>query len=408
MTLVSNLALLDVLRQSGLLSREQLAALPQAAQGRLTDARAAARLLLQRGWLTVYQINQLLAGRGRELVLGPYHILDRLGQGGQSTVYKARHAQGGHVVALKVVRPDLVGNPEASRQFLLEMEALAQLDHPNIVQFLDADQVGEVYYCAMEYVEGTDLGKYVRLVGPLRSAEACTYVRQAALGLQHAHERNLIHRDIKPANLFLVNGGDQAHGLPAAGSASSAVIKILDWGLAGLRPPGVDRSGEAGGEEKGMVGTADYLSPEQALSPATVDIRGDLYSLGCTFYYLLTGRPPFPGGTLMQKILRHQQEEPTPLAELRPDLPAGLPAIIRRLMAKRPEDRFQTPAALALALAPYCRGGATPFPPRPRPVFPAGRPHEDTPLHGALDGEQSTSRATMIGDDLSFRTDGKR
>jgi serine/threonine protein kinase len=400
MTIVSNLALLDVLRQSGLVTREQLASLPQSVQGRLTDAHTPARLLLQRGWLTVYQINQLLAGHGRELVVGPYHILDRLGQGGQSTVYKARHNRDGYLAALKVIRQDLAGKAEANRQFLLEMEAMAQLDHPNIVQFLDADQMEETYYCAMEYVEGTDLGKYVRLVGPLRGAEACAYVRQTALGLQHAHERSLIHRDIKPSNLFLVSGSETA-----ACGAPLNLIKIIDWGLAGLRPPGMSSLATAD-EPKGMIGTADYLSPEQALSPATVDIRGDLYSLGCSFYYLLTGQPPFPGGSLMQKILRHQTEEPTPLAELRPDLPAGLPALVKRLMAKRPEDRFQTPAAVALALAPYCRGGATPFPLTPRPTFP-NRSHDDTPRHADLDGEPPTSRATMIGE-MDKKSAGER
>jgi serine/threonine-protein kinase len=405
MEILSNLALLGVLRQSGLLTREQLAALPPEVLGRLTEARALARLTLQRGWLTVYQINQLLAGQGRELVVGPYHILDRLGQGGQSTVYKVRHNRDGHLVALKVIRPDLVGHPEAARQFLLEMEAMARLDHPNIVRFLDADQVGDSYFCAMEYMEGTDLGKYVRLSGPLPVAEACGYVRQAALGLQHAHEQSLIHRDIKPGNLYLVSGavvGDESSQTDTRHAPRTTrhelLIKILDWGLAGLRPPG-QAPGGAAAEPKVMVGTADYLSPEQALNPAAVDIRGDLYSLGCTFYYLLTGQPPFPGGTLMQKILCHQQEEPPPVLALRPDLPAGLAMLLQRLMAKRPEDRFQTPAAVALALAPYVRGDRTTpagLPPS-RPRLPHIRPHDDTPLQAALDGEQATSPASAIG-----------
>jgi serine/threonine-protein kinase len=394
MAIVSNLALLDVLRGSGLLSRERLAALPQSVMGRLTDARALARLMLQRGWLTVYQINELLAGRGRELVVGPYHVLDRLGQGGHSTVYKARHARDGFLVALKVIRQDLADNAAASRQFLLEMEAMAKLDHPNVVQFLDADQAGETYYCAMEYVEGTDLGKYVRLVGPLPAAEACAYARQAALGLQHAHEHSLIHRDVKPGNLYLVSG----RPAPPAGTHHCS-IKILDWGLAGLRPPRRHPAEAVADEPKVLVGTADYLSPEQALNPSTVDIRGDLYSLGCTFYYLLTGQPPFPGGTRMQKILRHQQAEPASVLALRPDLPAGLAVLLQRLMAKRPEDRFQTPAAVALALAPYGRGERTTtaaFPvTRPHPV-PTPR-HDDTPVQAAFDGEQSTSRAAAVG-----------
>jgi serine/threonine-protein kinase len=400
MAVVSNLALLDVLRQSHLLTKEQLAALPSQLQGRLTDARALARTLLQRGWLTVYQMNQLLASQGRELIVGPYHVLDRLGQGGQSTVYKARHATAGFVVALKVIRSELLGKPEASRQFLQEMEAMAKLDHPNVVQFWDADQVGETYYCAMEYVEGTDLGKYVRLVGPLPAAEACGYIRQAALGLQHAHEQHLIHRDIKPGNLYLTGAPAPAAGRPPA---VGSLIKILDWGLAGLRPPR-GRPDEPDPREgpRAVVGTADYLSPEQALNPAAVDIRGDLYSLGCTLYYLLTGQVPFPGGTLMQKILRHQQAEPPPAAAVRPDLPPGLGAVLKRLMAKRPEDRFQTPAAVAIALAAFARGSraAPPGPPapaRPRHVPALSPPHEDTPLNNAFDGEQPTAPGVVVG-----------
>jgi serine/threonine-protein kinase len=333
----------------------------------------------------------LLAGRGADLVVGPYHVLDHLGRGGQSDVYRARPAGEGHVVALKVIRSDLPGNPEAARQFLLEMEAMTRLDHPNIVQFWDADQCGDSYYCAMEHIEGTDLGKYVRLMGPLPAAEACDYIRQAALGLQHAHEQGLIHRDIKPANLFLVSDGVISNRAGKANKDHSPLtIKILDWGLAGLRPPRKAASPGAA-EPKVMVGTADYLSPEQALSPAQVDIRGDLYSLGCTLYFLLTGQPPFPGGTVMEKILRHQEAEPTPLLALRPDLPVGPAGILERLLAKRPMDRFQTPAALAIALTPHCRTNGNNSSGRPRPRPPSAQRNDDTPRRTALGSEPSTT-----------------
>jgi serine/threonine protein kinase len=226
MAMTSTLALLETLLQYGLLNHKQATSLPPQLRGRQASVRSLARAVLQRGWLNVYQINQVLVGRGRELVIGPYHVVDLLGQGGQSTVYKARHAADEFLVALKVIRQDLVGHPDAARQFLREMEAMARLNHPNIIQFLDADQTGGTFYCAMELAEGTDLNKHVRLNGPLPFAEACDYIGQAALGLQHAHEKSLIHRDIKPGNLFLCN--DQGDG---------PVIKILDWGLAGLRPP---------------------------------------------------------------------------------------------------------------------------------------------------------------------------
>jgi serine/threonine-protein kinase len=307
--------------------------------------------MVQHGWLTVYQMNQLLAGHGLELVVGPYQVQDWLGQGGQSTVYLARHARTGVVVALKVIRGELVANAETSRQFMQEMEAMASLHHPNVVQFFDADRFRETCYCALEYVAGTDLGKYVRLIGPLPAFEACDYVRQTALGLQHAHERNLIHRDIKPVNLFLTT----PEGGTTPGQGAS-LVKILDWGLASLsrRRATTLPNGDTPSTTKAILGTADYLSPEQALNPDGVDIRSDIYSLGCTFYFLLTSQPPFADGTVMQKILKHQGEEPRPVDTLRPDLPLGLASIVRRMLAKRPEDRFQTPDAAAVALTPYC------------------------------------------------------
>ena len=184
--------------------------------------------LVQRGWLTIYQMNQLLADHGSELTLGPYHILDRIGQGGQSLVYKARHLEHSWEVALKVIRTELAANPAAGEQFLQEMEAMARLDHPNIVQFCDADLACDTFYCAMEFIEGTDLAKHVSLMGVLTPVQAAEYVRQTALGLQHAYENNLIHRDIKPQNLFLT----------ATTPACPSLVKILDWGLACLRPPG--------------------------------------------------------------------------------------------------------------------------------------------------------------------------
>src|SRR4051812_28754716 len=205
MAIVTVSALIDVLRRVRLLTPEQLGSVHRMAQDRRTDPRLVARALMQRGWLTVYQVNQLLAGHGPELVLGPYHILDRLGQGGQSLVFKARHTEQDWTVALKVIRHELLDSAEARQQFLSEMEAMAQLDHPNVVQFWDAGEAGDTFYCAMEFVEGTDLGKLVRLEGMLSPTRACDYVRQTATGLQHAHERNLIHRDIKPVNLILTS-----------------------------------------------------------------------------------------------------------------------------------------------------------------------------------------------------------
>jgi serine/threonine-protein kinase len=387
--------LIEMLRRLRLLTPEQMGSVRARTHRRSVDPRLLAKALVQRGWLTVYQINQLLSGHGTELILGGYHILDRLGQGGQSQVFKARHSENGWLVALKVIRTEILESAEARQQFLQEMEAMAQLDHPNVVQFWDAGEAGNTFYCAMEHVEGTDLGKVVRLAGMLSPAEACDYARQTALGLQHAHERTLIHRDIKPVNLILTVPSGPPPDLFAAraGAAPSApgpLIKILDWGLACLRPPSERRAGPANGTPtRAIIGTADYLSPEQARNADLADIRSDLYSLGCTLYFLLTGQPPFPGGSLMQKLIQHQQAEPAPVESLNPDVCPALAAVVRRLLAKQPEDRFQTPAALALGLSPFLRkpgSGVIPVRREVRPALPAETKTvaDDTPMPGAL------------------------
>jgi serine/threonine protein kinase len=393
---------MDTLRQHHLLTAGQLAELTQLVHGRCGDARALAKTLIQKDWLSVYQVNQLLAGNCRELIIGPYHVLDKLGQGGLSSVYKARHHEFHTLVAIKIVRPEVFASSEGRQQFLQEVEAMARLDHANIVQFCDADQWNDAFYFTMEYVEGTDLGKVVRLGGALRVQEACDYIRQSALGLQHAFERNLIHRDVKPVNLFLTYASPpgpvaapsfaarhQLATAPAATMQMKPLIKILDWGLASLRNPKGwtdEPMLENGG--KSIIGTADYLSPEQARNANAVDIRSDIYSLGCSFYYLLTGQPPFPDGTLMQKILQHQAAEPKPIDSFRDDVPAGVTAIINRMMAKQPEDRFQTPASVALSLAPFARRAtADAGSGRTLPTLRGARPapnRDDTPLPSGL------------------------
>lgn len=392
---------MDALRQHSLLPAGQLAQVPNLAQGRCGDARALAKLLLQRGWLSVYQVNQLLLGNGQELTIGPYYVLDKLGQGGLSSVFKGRHREQGNLVAIKIIKPEVFASPEGRQQFLQEVEAMARLDHPNVVQFCDADQFKDTYYFAMEYVDGTDLGKVIRLSGALPVHEACDYIRQAALGLQHAHERNLVHRDIKPVNLFLTLVAQET---PSAADVLFAtrselatardnratmqmkpIIKILDWGLACLRNPS-GTNAAADEPTQSVVGTADYLSPEQARNPAGVDIRSDIYSLGCSLYFLLTGQAPYPDGSLMQKIIQHQQGEPRPIDEFRRDVPAPVAAIVKRMMAKQPEDRFQTPASAALALLPFTRrlpslqsSGRLPT---LKGILPG--PSADTPLPAAL------------------------
>jgi WD40 repeat protein/tRNA A-37 threonylcarbamoyl transferase component Bud32 len=336
MPLSSVADLVDVLRQYRLLEPAHLDELP-GLQAALADPAALVRELVKRGWLTPYQVNALFQGQGPGLLLGSYVLLDKLGEGGMGAVYRARNWKLGRTVALKLIRKEWLGNEDAVRRFQREIRAASQLDHPNIVRAYDADEVGGRHLFAMEYVGGQDLAQLSKRHGPLPVAQACDWVRQAAVGLQHAFERGLVHRDIKPHNLLLTRDG---------------VIKVLDLGLA--RVSHAAEEGETSStmtQEGAVMGTPDYIAPEQALESHAVDIRADVYALGCTLYHLLTGRPPFPGGTLLQKLRRHEREEPTPIAALRPEVPARLAAVVRKMMAKRPEDRYQTPADAAGALA---------------------------------------------------------
>jgi len=307
----------------------------------LPDPRALARELLGRGWLTAFQVNQLLQGRGAELALGPYVLLERLGKGGMGQVFKARHRLMNRVVALKVIRPDFLAREGAAQRFRREIQAAAQLSHPNIVHAYDADCVGQTHFLVMEYVEGIDLAKLLKERGRQPVAQACEYARQAALGLQHAHERGLIHRDIKPSNLLVARAG--------------GALKVLDMGLARLEMADKAAPKETLTEDGAVMGTPDYIAPEQALDTHRADHRADIYSLGCTLYHLLTGRPPFPDGALTQKLLWHQQVEPVPVERLRVELPTGLALVVRKMMAKRPADRYQTAGEVAGALELFAR-----------------------------------------------------
>jgi sugar lactone lactonase YvrE/tRNA A-37 threonylcarbamoyl transferase component Bud32 len=344
----AKVTLFERLRESGLLEPAQLEELGRLPEARDPDPRALGRLLVQRGLLTRFQINQVVVGRGKELVLGPYLLLDRLGEGGMGQVYKAQHRRMNRVVALKVIRRDKLRSPDAVKRFYQEVQAAAQLHHPNIVLAYDADQVGNTYFLSMEYVDGRDLARLVKEDGPLPVARACDYVRQAALGLQHAFQRGMVHRDIKPHNLLVSRD-------PA--DDAREIVKVLDMGLARREGPGENQTGLT--HDGAVIGTPDYLAPEQALNARTADIRSDLYSLGCTFYYLLTGRPPYRAESLTQLLLKHQMEEARPLEAYRPDIPPGVRAIVLRLMNKLPGDRYQTPAELIQALDAVRAGGGT-------------------------------------------------
>jgi WD40 repeat protein/tRNA A-37 threonylcarbamoyl transferase component Bud32 len=275
-----------------------------------------------------------------------YRIVDVLGRGGMGAVFKAEHRLMRRLVALKVIRADLVDRPGTVERFRREVEAAAKLTHPNIVTAHDAEQAGGVHFLVMEYVEGTNLADMVEQRGPMSVQQACICARQTALGLQHALERGMVHRDIKPHNLLLTPSG---------------WVKVLDFGLARFVRESAAGEGEAAGltQSGTLMGTPDFMAPEQADDPHTADIRADLYSLGCTLYFLLAGHPPFPKGTLVEKMAAHRRDTPRPLTELRRDVPLELAAVVARLLAKTPAERYQTPAEVAQALVPFLRPAET-------------------------------------------------
>ncbi|MBY0526437.1 MAG: serine/threonine protein kinase [Gemmataceae bacterium] len=361
MTISTTANLVDLLRQARLLDPPQMDEVTRDLQVRLPQPRPLAQELMKRGWVTPYQINQLFMGKANELALGPYIILERLGEGGVGYVFKARHQHMGRFVAVKVIRKDLVTDTEVVGRFYREIHAVSQLIHPNIVVAYDAGPVGQTHFFAMEYVEGIDFVRLVKKEGPLDVERACDYIRQAALGLQHIHERGLVHRDIKPSNLLVApnvatdNVEEDVTITPHTQGSKWGLVKILDLGLARLGDP-VSTDADTGSPLTvaggALRGTADYLSPEQAVDFHRADIRCDIYSLGCTFYFLLTGQAPFEGGTLAQKLMKHQTAEPTAVEKVRAGLPKHVPLILRKMMAKKPDQRYQKPAQIATALGP--------------------------------------------------------
>jgi serine/threonine protein kinase len=358
--------------------------------------------LVRAGQLTEYQQSQLLSGQGEKLCFGPYRLVKPLGEGGMGAVFKAWQPRLGRFVALKFIHASyLKERSTALIRFQRESHAIAQLRHPNIITLYDADEVDGVPFIAMEYVDGMSLSDMVRQTGPLWIKQACEYVRQAAQGLQHATELGFVHRDIKPSNivvsqpkknsvsasssksLLLITVRDVKRKSVLEGNWSLDRIKILDMGLARLNGSLTGGHGSltplttAGA----VLGTPDYLAPEQARNASAVDVRADLYSLGCTFYFVLTGRPPFPGGTPLEKMIRHQCDDPAPVESLRSDLPEAVARAVAKLLAKKPSDRFQSPAELATVLGSYLAGadGAFEQPPKSAVSMPPARPAQVEP-----------------------------
>jgi putative heme-binding domain-containing protein len=331
---------LDVVRKSKQIDPTRLDACLSKHSDRTLPAepKRLAALLIREGLITTFQAEQFLQGKYKGFHLGGYRLIDRIGTGGTGTVYLAEHEVMHRSVALKVLAPALANDPPTLERFRREAQAVAALNHPNIVRANDFRQEGTVYFLVMEYIDGPSLQTILQRQGPLPLDLACDYVRQAAIALQHAHQANLVHRDIKPANLLVNKAG---------------VIKVLDLGLARFAPEG-EESLTRKFDQNVVMGTADYLAPEQALHLHDADLRADIYSLGATFYALLAGEPPFPEGTAAQKLLWHQMRTPEPIHERRPDVPVAVSEIIATMMAKLPADRMQSCAEVAVLLEPWC------------------------------------------------------
>src|SRR5262245_18335165 len=266
-----------------------------------------------------------------------YRMLRFLGAGGMGMVFEAEHRVMKRRVAIKIIKPSLTQTKFLADRFEREVRAAANLLHPNIVTAHDADQAGGLHFLVMEYVEGTNLTRVVLRKGTLPVEFACNYIRQAAMGLQHAFEKHMVHCDLKPQNLMLTPKGQ---------------IKILDFGMARFV---TDPETGTGSKPDMVMGTPDYIAPEQAISARLADIRSDIYSLGCTFYFLLAGHPPFPDGNVFEKLAAHKEKTPRSLNEIRADIPPDVVQLIERMMAKDPKDRPQTPAEVARLLLPFSK-----------------------------------------------------
>jgi|GEM_PF-1725063 len=329
----------SVVRRSGLVESDRLdEALRELEKesGPPSDSTVVAQRLMDRQLVTPWQNEKLMQGKHKGFLLGKYKLLSYIGAGGMSTVYLGEHLLMRRRVAIKILPTARVNDSSYLDRFHREARAIASLDHINIVRAYNVDNDNNLHYIVMEYVEGSDLERVVIKEGPLSYERAVDYLKQSADGLEHAHTRGMIHRDIKPSNLLLDKEG---------------TIKILDMGLARLT--GLEERNLTMEHKENVLGTTDYLAPEQAIDSHNIDARADLYSLGCTLYFLLTGKPPFPDGTLAQRLVKHQTDEPKEINTYRPDVPADLVDICRKMRAKKPANRYASAAELSAVLVEW-------------------------------------------------------
>ncbi|WP_020473326.1 serine/threonine protein kinase [Zavarzinella formosa] len=314
------------------------------------DLNSIAGLFVRDGLLTYFQAEQFLQGRWKRFNIGKYKVLERLGSGGMGQVFLCEHKLMRRRVAVKVLPTAKATDPSSLERFYREARAVAALDHQNIVRAYDIDQDDNLHFLVMEYVDGASLHDIIRKTGPMDPTRAAHYIYWSAIGLHNAHENGLIHRDIKPANILVDRQG---------------VVKILDLGLARFFNDDQDMLTKK--YDENVLGTADYLAPEQAIDSHSVDGRADIYSLGATFYYMMTGQPPFAEGSVAQKLLWHQTRSPKPVTEYRKDMAPELVRVLEKMMAKKPDDRYESPMALADALLPFTQ---TPIGPPPDEEMP--------------------------------------
>ena len=336
------------LRRCGLFPEQEVDALLSDVSA--ADSSSMAKELVGKKKLTPFQARVLLKGRWKGLVLGNYVILEKLGQGGMGSVFKAKHRRLGRVVCVKVVNSAGRKSPRMLERFRNEARTVAALSHPNFVVAHDADEAEGVPFLVMEFIEGSDLSKHIAKHGPLSLAEALNVTQQAAVALQYAHDQGVTHRDIKPHNLLITVDPD----------SGERNVKILDLGLArfdSLLGENMDASQHAAMTNTGVImGTVDYMSPEQALRSRDADNRSDIYSLGCTMHYLLTGNPVFDGDTLMARLIAHRESPVPSLEQQCPGAPPGLDAVFERMLAKNPLERYQSMDATAADLKALMNG----------------------------------------------------
>ncbi|QGQ22043.1 protein kinase [Gimesia benthica] len=323
------------LEKSGVLSEEEIAALQDSQSSPVELAEDLGKLLVQHKKVTRLQAQMVYQGQGDKLRFGNYVIQDKIGSGGMGDVYLAKHRRMQREVALKLLPTAMAEDQHVIRRFQREVQAAAKLSHPNIVTAYDADEVDDTHYLVMEYVSGTDLSELVKKQGVLSVGQALDYILQAAKGLEYAHQAGIIHRDIKPSNMLLDNNG---------------TIKILDMGLARIDEVDEENPATALTQSGSVMGTVDYMSPEQAQSTHTADNRSDIYSLGCTLYYLLTGNSVYGGQTVVNRILAHRDQPIPSLTSANVQVPPSVDAIYQKMIAKLPEDRFQSMQAVIDAI----------------------------------------------------------